>query len=379
MDMLLNEQNEDYIPQELVNQGSIKRYGDLPSSYPTNLNIQKSSHYNNFNTRNMQTNPNLIKPQENQLQTKDIVPPEDKPIIREITISDFYQNDFLTDAILKIDENELKFHKVILCSASEFLYNYFSSSKPSEENQGLPVVSLPEIMKSSFSRGNKKECAEKIMKYCYNNQDFKSIESDITQYNCFTILEIAHCLGIKSLCKNLEKMIIKNFLKDDNMIKISEESNNYELPELNKECSNRIKKRIGNITNKTRELTELNYDTFKDIISADEIDLEGEKEIADLVIEYIKSRREIPEENIVEKVEIKVTKEEIKIENEENKEEEKKDEEQKEENKNLNFNMPNKNYYYNDYLQQTKEKKELFNKNSNKMIKKDIKKEKNYK
>ena len=331
--MLLNEQNEDYIPQELVNQGSIKRYGDLPSSYPTNLNIQKSSHYNNFNTRNIQTNPNLIKPQENQLQTKDIVPPEDKPIIPEKTISDFYQNDFLTDAILKIDENELKFHKVILCSASEFLYNYFSSSKPSEENQGLPVVSLPEIMKSSFSRGNKKECAEKIMKYCYNNQDFKSIESDITQYNCFTILEIAHCLGIKSLCKNLEKMIIKNFLKDDNMIKISEESNNYELPELNKECSNRIKKRIGNITNKTRELTELNYDTFKDIISADEIDLEGEKEIADLVIEYIKSRREIPEENIVEKVEIKVTKEEIKIENEENKEEEKKDEEQKEEEK----------------------------------------------
>jgi len=289
MDMLLNEQNEDYIPQELVNQGSIKRYGDLPSSYPTNLNIQKSSHYNNFNTRNIQTNPNLIKPQENQLQTKDIVPPEDKPIIPEKTISDFYQNDFLTDAILKIDENELKFHKVILCSASEFLYNYFSSSKPSEENQGLPVVSLPEIMKSSFSRGNKKECAEKIMKYCYNNQDFKSIESDITQYNCFTILEIAHCLGIKSLCKNLEKMIIKNFLKDDNMIKISEESNNYELPELNKECSNRIKKRIGNITNKTRELTELNYDTFKDIISADEIDLEGEKEIADLVIEYINS------------------------------------------------------------------------------------------
>ena len=45
-------------------------------------------------------------------------------------------------------------------------------------------------MKSSFSRGNKKECAEKIMKYCYNNQDIKSIESDITQYNCFTLLEL---------------------------------------------------------------------------------------------------------------------------------------------------------------------------------------------
>ena len=337
MEMSLNEQNENYIPQELVNQGSIKRYADLPSSIPTNINIQKSPQispqYNNLNPRNIQSNSNFIKIPESQLQTKEVIPPEDKPIIPEKTISDFYQNEFLSDAILKLEENELKFHKVILCSASEFLYNYFSISKPSEENQGLPVVSIPEYMKSSFSRGNKKECAEKILKYCYNNQDFKCIEGDITQYNCFTILELAHCLGIKSLCKNLEKMIIKNFLKDDNMIKISEESNNFELPELHKECSNRIKKKIGNVTNKTKELTELNYDTFKDIISADEIDLEGEKEVADLVLEYIKSRREIPEEKIVEKIDIKVTKEEIKIENEENKEEEKKDEEQKEEEK----------------------------------------------
>ena len=172
----------------------------------------------------------------------------------------------------------------------------------------------------------------------YNNQDIKSIEGDITQYNCFTILELAHCLGIKSLTKNLEKIIIKQFLKDDNMIKISEESNNFEMPELHKECSNRIKQKIGNVPNKNRELTELNYETFKDIISSDEIDLESEKEIADLVLEFIKSRREIPEEKIeekiVEKVEIKINQEEVNQENaEEKKEEEKKDEEKEEEEK----------------------------------------------
>jgi len=118
------------------------------------------------------------------------------------------------------------------------------------------------------------------------------------------------------------------------MIKISEESNNFELPELHKECSNRIKKKIGNVSNKGKELTELNYETFKDIISSDEIDLEGEKEVADLVLEYIKSRREIPEEKIeekiVEKVEIKVNQEVVNNENpEEKKEEEKKEEEEK--------------------------------------------------
>ena len=334
--MLQNEQNENFMPPELVNQGSIKRYTDLPSTTPANLNFRKpqriSSNFNSFNNQNIQMNSNILKSQENQSQKKEIIVPEDKPVIPEKTISDFYQNDFLADAILKVDENEIKFHKVILCAASEFLYKYFSTNKSNEENQGgIQTVLLPEIMKSSFSRGNKKECAEKIMKYCYNNQDIKSIESDITQYNCFTLLELAHCLGIKSLNKNLEKLIIKQFLKDDNMIKISEESNYFELPELHKECSNRIKKKIGNVSNKGRELTELNYETFKDIISSDEIDLEGEKEVADLVLEYIKSRREIPEEKIVEKVEIKVNQEIINQENEEHKEEEKKEEEENKE------------------------------------------------
>ena len=80
-------------------------------------------------------------------------------------------------------------------------------------------------MKSSLSQGNKKDCLNKIFKYCYYNQEIKSIESDITQNNCFTFLELAHCLQIKSLCSNLEKRIIKQVLKNDNMIKISEESN----------------------------------------------------------------------------------------------------------------------------------------------------------
>ena len=293
--MFQNDQNGNYIPQELSNQGTIKRYSDLASNYPTNINLRNiqnvPSNYNTYNSQNNQINQNLIKSQESQTQKKEITPKEEPQIIPEKTISDFYQNDFLADAILKVDENEIKFHKVILSAASEFLYKYFELNK---SNEGMQTVLIPEVMKSSFSRGNRKECAEKILKYCYNNQDFKSIEGDITQYNCFTMLEMAHCLGIKSLNKNLEKTIIKQFLKDDNMIKISEESNNFELPELHKECLKRIKQKIGNVSNKSRELTELNYETFKDIISSDEIDLEGEKEIADLVLEYIKSKKGTP-------------------------------------------------------------------------------------
>ena len=281
------------------NQGSIKRYTDLPDDMPQNINIRNSENptINNYNNTNNNWNNNInfsqkkTKIQENKKNN----PFLDKEILPEKTISHFYGNEFLTDAILKTEEFEIPFHKMVLCAASDFLYKYFILNKSAQENQ-KPIVNLPEIMKSSYSRGNKKECLEKIFKYCYYNQDIKSIESDITQNNCFTLLELSHCLGIKSLNQNLEKLIIKHFLKDDNMIKISEESNNFELPELHKECSNKIKKSIGNVTNKSKELTDLKYETFKDIISADELDVEGEKDVADLVLEYIKSRREIPEE-----------------------------------------------------------------------------------
>ena len=291
-------QNDNYLSSDVVNQeydqnfmqGSIKRYDDLSENIPTNTNIRKP-----MNTLNSYNNINIS---QNQIQKKkENITFLEKPIAPQRTMSDFYGMDFLTDAILKVDDFELPFHKIVLCAASDFLYKYFTLNPGTQDNQKT-IVNLPEIMKSSFSRGNKKECLEKILKYCYHNQDIKSIESDITQNNCFTLLELSHCLGIKSLNQNLEKLIIKHFLKDDNMIKISEESHNYELPELHKECANKIKKSMGNITNKTKELTELKYDTFKDIISADELDVEGEKDVADLVIEYIKSRREIPEERL---------------------------------------------------------------------------------
>ena len=291
--------NQDY--EQNFNQGTVKGYTDFQDNIPTNTIMRKpmSTSYNYMN------NLNNIPPNKTQTKNKDNQKNEEnnnlflnKEIIPERTMSHFYGSQFLTDAILKVDEQEIPFHKIVLCAASDFLYKYFNMNQNAQENPNQKtIVNLPEIMKSSYSRGNKKECLEKILKYCYYNQDIKSIESDITQNNCFTLLELSHCLGIKSLNQNLEKLIIKHFLKDDNMVKISEESNNFELPELHKACSNKIKKNIGNVTNKAKELTELKYDTFKDIISADELDVEGEKDVADLVIEYIKSRREIPEEN----------------------------------------------------------------------------------
>ena len=343
-------QNDNYMSECIDNQyynDENFNYNNIKNrNYIENRNNQFSHFQKKFKERENENENEVINNNNSFLE---------KPIIPERTISNYYSNEFLTDAILKGENFELPFHKIILCSASDFLNNYFKLNPDITQKS---VIDLPLIMKSSLSQGNKKECLDKIFKYCYYNQDIKSIESDITQTNCFTFLELAHCLQIKSLCCNLEKIIIKNFLKDENMIKISEESNIFELEELRKECSNKIKNNLGNIQNKEKEMTELKYETFKDIISSDVLDVEQEKDVADLVIEYIKSRRNIPEE-----------KKEIKnLENKENNESQEENKEDNEENMNneeppQNQENENENNENNENIQNEDNNKEnLYNK-----------------
>ena len=251
--------------------------------YSPNINLDNNS-TNNININQNQTN--IIPKKKNSFLNKQIQPSREIPY--------FFLNDYLSDAILKFDNNEIPFHKIIISSASDFFFDYFKTIKnPYEKIE----VNLPEYIKSSLRADiNNKEIVENIFKYCYNNQDIKIIEEKITKNNCFNYVEIAHCLKIKSLKEHLEKIIINNFLNEENEIKICEESNLFEMKNVFKQCKENIIKNLGIIPNSKKEMTLLKYDIFRDIISSDELDVQNEKDVCDLVIEYIKSRREIPEE-----------------------------------------------------------------------------------
>ena len=333
-------------------------------SYENSMNLINQSYnreneiYNNINNINEQEKEKEQLPQE-----------EDEPIIPERSLCDYINNNFLSDAVLKLNDIELYFHKIVLIACSDYLNNYFISikdkiqeEKPPEEKpeneenneikpkenkyQDKIVVDFPEIISSSFGGGNKKNCLEKILKYCYSNQNFKSIESDINQYNIFTLLELAHSLGIKSLKSNLEKKIIKNHLGKDNATKLAIESKIFDLKKLNKECTNYIIQYFKDVKIFKNDIMALDFETFKNIMNSDSINIETEKDISDFVLNYIKSRRDLPEEEKEEKPEIKEEQikqnenenneknKNIEENNEEkaNNEEEKKEDEKKEEN-----------------------------------------------
>ena len=303
---------------------------------------------------------------------------EDEPIIPERSLTDYINDQFLSDAILKLNDIQFYFHRIILISCSDYINNYFislknnnnSETKPLEEikpenegnteikdfqnkDQNKIIINFPEIISSSFGGGNKKNCLEKILKYCYSNQNFKSIESDINQYNIFTLLEMSHSLGIKSLKLNLENKIIKKYLGKDNATKLALESKIFDLKKLNKEAINYITENFKEVKIFKNDIIDLDFESFKNLMNSDKINIFSEKDISEFILDYIKSRRDLPEEE-KEKLELKETQinsnennnknddinqenreninneEEKKEENEEKKDEEKKEDEIKE-------------------------------------------------
>ena len=358
-----------------------------------NYNLQNSyelrfNPYQNHNLISYENSMNLVNQSYNgekelyndNINIKEKFPEieEDEPIIPERSLTDYINDQFLSDAILKLNDIQFYFHRIILISCSDYINNYFislknnnnSETKPLEEikpenegnteikdfqnkDQNKIIINFPEIISSSFGGGNKKNCLEKILKYCYSNQNFKSIESDINQYNIFTLLEMSHSLGIKSLKLNLENKIIKKYLGKDNATKLALESKIFDLKKLNKEAINYITENFKEVKIFKNDIIALDFESFKNLMNSDKINIFSEKDISEFILDYIKSRRDLPEEE-KEKLELKETQinsnennnknddinqenreninneEEKKEENEEKKDEEKKEDEIKE-------------------------------------------------
>ena len=358
-----------------------------------NYNLQNSyelrfNPYQNHNLISYENSMNLVNQSYNgekelyndNINIKEKFPEieEDEPIIPERSLTDYINDQFLSDAILKLNDIQFYFHRIILISCSDYINNYFislknnnnSETKPLEEikpenegnteikdfqnkDQNKIIINFPEIISSSFGGDNKKNCLEKILKYCYSNQNFKSIESDINQYNIFTLLEMSHSLGIKSLKLNLENKIIKKYLGKDNATKLALESKIFDLKKLNKEAINYITENFKEVKIFKNDIIDLDFESFKNLMNSDKINIFSEKDISEFILDYIKSRRDLPEEE-KEKLELKETQinsnennnknddinqenreninneEEKKEENEEKKDEEKKEDEIKE-------------------------------------------------
>ena len=263
----------------------------------TNINMQSISPEQYSQIQNQQPNINVqqfeVNPQEQQIPFEQVVP---KKIIPQKTILTFFGDSFLCDALLKSDDIEMKFHKIIMCAGSKYIFDVFNQFPNIQKTEtGQAIVPLPENIISEFSKGNIKDCLEIVTKYCYANQEFDSIKGELNVDNVFTVLSFAHCLGVQSLMDNLEEFLMEAFVNEENVAKVINESIIYGLPKLKEFCAMKINAAFANPTNLSA-LLDCNYETFKAIVQNDNLDVDNEKIVCDLVLEYIAQRRKIAEE-----------------------------------------------------------------------------------
>ena len=77
---------------------------------------------------------------------------------------------------------------------------------------------------------------------------------------------------------HLEKKIIKNYIGKDNASKLAIESKMFDLQKLNKECIKFIINNFKCLKEFEKDIIELDFDTFKEIINSNEINIENERD-----------------------------------------------------------------------------------------------------
>ena len=286
------------LPNQQFNQMSYNsmmnnnNFQQIPPLNPSQFD-QNPSTLNQTPQQELNQNPSInqnIQPQEQEVI-------KERPIIPSKDILYFYNNIHLSDSTLKYNEIELPFHRVVLCSASNYIDNYFKQID--ENNFQKETVLIPELVTKDNSKGDVKYSLDLILKYCYANQKFDAIKNELDDDNLAYLLAFSHSLQINSLIQNLEREIIKNAVKDHNVIKIAQDSILFELPELHNFAIEKIKKDYSNLKNLNveKEILNFNFEDFKNFVSSDELDVENEKEICELIKNYILDKRQIVDDN----------------------------------------------------------------------------------
>ena len=140
-----------------MNSLNIKRYNNFKiENNEYDLNPSKSVNLMKYDLKNNKENINNFNKQNESS--------DDNQIIPERNLLKYVNNPFLSDAILKYENNEFYFHKIILCASSDYI-NFIVSEHgdnnkektiKEEDNNKIEnrkeneIINFPEIISSSF-------------------------------------------------------------------------------------------------------------------------------------------------------------------------------------------------------------------------------------
>ena len=212
-----------------------------------------------------------------------------------MTILTFYYNSLFSDCSLQLKLNnttiEIPIHKVIMSASSKYIFEFCKT------NMDCKKIEIPQIDEKceDNEKVNYKECIDLVIKFCYSNQNFNIIQDDININNVWVILKFACWLQIENLMKNIDSILTIKLFEDvlnQSKIELLNKASEYNLEELKK----KLTKTIIQDYSDGKEINEddiynLDPETFKNVMSSDELKVESEKKVGDIVINYIKKRK----------------------------------------------------------------------------------------
>ena len=194
------------------------------------------------------------------------------------------RNEQFCDVILEVgsgdDQARLKAHRVVLCAASPFFYNALNSDMK-EKKEG--VIRLEETSKAVM---------EELLEYLYTGH------VDINETNAnFDLLAAADYFVMPSLKALCGKIILKS-LALCNCVSIYYFALKYRCEELQKGAKDFILANFVSVA-ETEDFLNLSSKQVEEWISSDEIIVEGEEEIFEVVVMWMK-RNECQKDNFYE-------------------------------------------------------------------------------
>ena len=194
------------------------------------------------------------------------------------------RNEQFCDVILEVgsgdDQALLKAHSVVLCAASPFFYNALNSDMR-EKKEG--VIRLEETSKAVM---------EEVLEYLYTGH--VDINENSASFDLIAAADYFVMPSLKALCG---KAILKT-LALCNCVSIYYFASKYRCEELQKGAKDFILANFVAVA-ETEDFLKLSSKQVEEWISSDEIIVEGEEEVFEVTVKWMK-RNEVQEHNFYE-------------------------------------------------------------------------------
>jgi len=182
-----------------------------------------------------------------------------------------YETKKYADIVLKVGQQKLPAHKLVLCSWSETFRRMLENDAWKESHQQELVISVEEKEAPLFA---------KMLTYMYTGNvdlNFSEVIPMLALANYYAVLPLKDACG-DILAKNVD---------EDNVFYLLEIVNQYSCTKLNSECGAFLAEHFGEMLQKDK-LMSLDVDTWVEMLKSDEVQVYSEESIIEAVLRYAK-------------------------------------------------------------------------------------------